>query len=98
MAEQTLPNYEVERFHIDEPGGSYDMYQVRCPRSGCGAPFWVPLSWRALREVEGASGLPPARVYGRPCPHCSRAAAIPPELRLAPATKPRRVVRRKKRL
>lgn len=95
---QVLPNYTVTRFHIDEPEGSYDMYEVKCPRSGCGSSHWVPLSWRALREVEGAFGKPPARVYGRPCPHCSKASAIPPELRLAPSQPAkRRVVKRKKR-
>ena len=97
--ESQLPEFEVERFHIDEPAGSYDMLQVRCPR--CRAEFWVRLTWRVLRPVMGASDKPPAYPFGRNCPECCRAAAIPEQWRVveeeaAPKSKTRRVVRRRR--
>lgn len=82
----TLPEFGVKLFHIDEPGGKYDMLEVRCPRKECGETFWVPLSWRVLRPVLGSSLLPPARPFGRPCPCCSRAAAVPEEWRRSDPT------------
>jgi hypothetical protein len=92
-----LPDFEVVRFHIDDPTGSYDMLEVRCPR--CGTRFWVPLKWRVLREVAGASDKPPAVPVGRNCPDCCCVSAIPEEWRVLPTpTKPkRRVVYRRRR-
>jgi hypothetical protein len=98
-----LPPYEVQRFHIQDPSGSYDMLEIRCPRKGCPAPrFWVGLGWRVIRPVDGASDKPPAHPVGRTCPACGKASAIPPEWRTYEAeivaTRRRLVVRRKKRL
>lgn len=92
-----LPEFEVKRFHINEPGGSYDMLEVRCSRTGCGLSHWVQGGWAVLREVAGRPEDPPALIIGRPCPYCSRVSAIPEAVRVLPnAAKPRRVVRRRK--
>jgi hypothetical protein len=96
---ETLPQFEVELFNMQDPDGSYDMLAVRCPRTGCRTRFWVQLKWRVLRPVKYADHEPPAYPYGRPCPHCSAAGAIPPEWRVYPTTtnpKPRRIVRRRR--
>jgi hypothetical protein len=61
-----IPEYKVERFHINESEGSYDMLQVTCPRSGCGLDFWVRLMWRRSS---------PYRT--RPCPHCFKVSRVP---------------------
>ena len=102
-----LPVYGVKRFHIDEPAGSYDMLEVKCPRKGCGLAHWVVGSWLAPREVQGRDDDAPAIVTGRPCPYCSKAASIPEELRIEPVWLPepepepakpkRRTVKRRKR-
>lgn len=98
----TLPEFVVTRFHIQEPAGSYDMLQVKCPRSGCHAEFWVKPTWGIIRPVTGVEGEPPALPVGRNCPHCSRVSAIPKPFRIkwgphrTTNPKPRRVVRRRR--
>lgn len=87
-----LPTFRVERFHIDEPKGSYDMLEVTCPRPGCGLAHWVVGGWTGIQPVEGRPEDPPAKVFGRACPYCFRASAVPPELR----TKKTTIKRRKK--
>lgn len=72
-----LPAYAVERFHIDEPGGSYDMLKVVCERTGCKMEFWIKPTWGIIRPVEGREEDPPALPVGRNCPHCGRVSAIP---------------------
>lgn len=78
----TLPVYVVKLFNIDEPGGSYSMLEVTCPRRECGSTFWVRSSWCVIRPVAGASDRPPSRPFGRSCPYCFRAAAIPEDRRV----------------
>lgn len=92
-----LPTFEVERFHIDEPEGSYDMYQVRCSR--CGAVSWFTLLWALIQPVLGREDDPPAHPVGRPCPYCSKVSTIPEELRIIASPnnpRPRRIVRRRR--
>jgi hypothetical protein len=99
-----LPEYRVERFHIDLPDGSTDLFRVICPR--CSRSFWVePGPWRLIVPVMGRSEDPPAWPVGRTCPYavCGKVSAIPEDLQvrqgqqaLATGDKPRRVVRRKK--
>jgi hypothetical protein len=94
-----LPDFEVARFHIDDPTGSYDMLEVRCPR--CGTRFWVPLKWRVLRFVAGRDDDPPALPVGRNCPDCCAVSAIPEAWRerYEPTKhRPRRVVYRRRRI
>lgn len=93
---EQLPAYSAERYHVDDEDGSHDMFRVVCPRRGCEGVFWVEPRWTVLRAEQGSSLLPAAFPYGRPCPYCSRASAIPEELRRrAPTTG--RIVRRKRR-
>jgi hypothetical protein len=96
-----LPEFEVTVFHIQEPRGSWDMLQVRCPRSHCHAEFWVQRKWGIIRPVTGREDDPPALPVGRNCPHCSRVSAIPKPYRIKwgphRTTQPkRRVVRRRR--
>jgi hypothetical protein len=98
-----MMTFEVARFHIHEPEGSYDMLEIRCPRKDCRARFWVGLAWALLD--------PPAQ--GRNCVWCGFCSAIPgqsePATESGPwdgfgsflkepveanAPKPRRIVRR----
>lgn len=95
--ESQLKPFAVERFHIDEPAGSYDMLQVRCPR--CRAEFWVRLKWRVIYAVTGRDDDPPAYPVGRNCPECSKVSMIPEEWReIVHSTRPtkRRIVRRRR--
>lgn len=94
-----LPTFAVERFHIDEPGGSYDMLKVVCQRTGCKMEFWIKPTWGIIRPVEGRPGDPPALPVGRNCPHCGRVSAIPEKYRIKwgpHTTTERRVVQRRK--
>jgi hypothetical protein len=92
----SLPEFKVERVEIDTAEGSTSWYAVTCPRSACGGEFWVPLKWAVLtwidQDLEGR-----LFITGRPCPHCSKTAAIPKAIRVTPA-EPRspRVVRRRR--
>lgn len=87
----TLPVYEVEQVDVHEGAGSYSMYSVTCPRRGCRGVFWVPIAWARLRAVEGANGQWTV-ILGRPCPHCSKTAAIPEAVRIMPSVVGRRMV------
>lgn len=84
----TLADFKVERIHVNDENGSHDMFEVTCPRKECGQVHWVPTRWAVLQPVSGAGGQVTFTI-GRPCPHCSRAALIPQEIR-----RNRRVVRR----
>jgi hypothetical protein len=96
-----LPDYNVTVFNmIEDERGSYDMLEVACPR--CQATFWVGRIWAVIRAVTGRDDDPPSYPHGRPCPHCSRASAIPEDLRVydrpddKPKPKARYIVRRKR--
>lgn len=93
-----LKPFEVEAFDLNDENGARDMLKVVCPRTMCGYDHWVPRHWGVVREVIGRDMDPPARVVGRPCPHCSRASLIPEEFRIYPAEqKPKgRVVKRRR--
>lgn len=59
----TLPTPTVERFHIDDESGSYDMLKVICP--SCKHDYWV----------KGGVWLPGIRREGlvyktSSCPYC----------------------------
>lgn len=84
-----LPEFEIEELNVEATDGSSSMLIVRCPRRDCGEEFWVSLKWRVLRLVNLTV------IWGRPCPFCSRAAAIPEAWAVQPK-KPRIVRRRRK--
>jgi len=94
-----LPEFVVTRFHIQEPAGSYDMLEVRCPRAGCVDPtFWIRPAWLEIRPTLSLPDGEPAYPVGRNCPSCGRVAAVPEALRfIARPRKARRIVRRSKR-
>jgi hypothetical protein len=77
-----LPPFEVAPFHIDTNEGSFDMLRVKCPRLSCKREFWVARIWGVITPIVGRTEDPPALVVGRPCPYCSRAAAIPEEFQI----------------
>lgn len=82
----TLEPFTVELVHLNEGSRAYfDMYAVTCPRKTCGAEFWVPITWARLRSVDGANKSITIIITGRPCPHCSRVAEIPADIRIEPA-------------
>jgi uncharacterized protein with PIN domain len=60
--------FEVERMHVDDEKGSYDMLRVRCPQ--CTRVFWVIGRWLRLAK----------RVTKRPCPYCAEQSKIPRDL------------------
>lgn len=98
--ESQLDDFEVETFHIAEPAGSYDMLQVRCPRLGCKAEFWVRRTWGIIRPVEGRPDDPPAYPVGRNCPDCGKVSRIPEAFRIRfepPIKNKRRIVRRRRK-
>lgn len=89
-----LPDYLVERFHMDDENGSYDMLKVECPR--CDGEFWVtPGRWLTLFAVKGREGEQLALVFGRSCPYCFKTSAVPEDLRIQP--KLGRKIRRRRR-
>jgi hypothetical protein len=100
-----LPPFKVAPYWVDTGDGSFDMLRVFCPRKGCEREFWVARIWSLIQYVPGRSDDPDARVVGRPCPYCSRAAAIPEPFQIDPrrakaAHKPkpnRRIVRRRRK-
>lgn len=91
-----LPVYAVEQVEFDTTEGSHSRLYVRCPR--CGEDFYVNLSWRLIRGVEGAGGQVSFPI-GRVCPYCFKTAEIPAEVREAEGMrgKKRRTVRRRRR-
>lgn len=89
-----LDSFVVELVQLNETTGSHSMYIVRCPRKTCGWEFWVPIAWARLRAIDGVNGQQTV-VTGRPCPHCSRTAEIPADVRIEPVL--RRVVKIKRR-
>lgn len=93
----TLEPFKVERVEIDTADGTASWYALTCPRPSCGGEFWVPLYWAVLKWTETDEAQGRLFITGRPCPHCSRAAAIPEEIRVTPS-EPRkpRVVRRRR--
>lgn len=72
-----LPTFTVERFNIDAPDGSYDMYEVKCGRKECGLKFWVLLVWTKPLRSRGRDDDPPARIKTRPCPYCFKVSKLP---------------------
>lgn len=88
-----LPDFIVEELNVNSADGSSSMLAVTCPRRDCGGEFWVPHTWSVLRRVEGNGQV--NIVWGRPCPHCSRTAAIPPAFAIKP--KQSRIVRRRRK-
>jgi hypothetical protein len=90
-----LPEFKVEQVEIDERTGTHSRYAVICPR--CGEDFWVKLSWAVLRWVDQDESQGRLFIIGRPCPWCSKTAAIPSDIRVTPS-EPRspRVVRRRR--
>lgn len=83
-----LPEYGAKLFHIQEPAGSYDMLEVRCPRAGCRGTFWVkPGAWQRRTGVQTAA-----------CPYCFRASWLPGKRDAPSVSAVREQLRRRKRI
>jgi hypothetical protein len=93
-----LPEFEAERYHLDDDDGSHDLLKVRCER--CGSRFWVTLKWKVVAQEGSATDGRGHRT--RPCPYCFKVSWLPgesPDSRepaLFKPERPKRVVKRRR--